>query len=307
MRILIGYDGSPNADQMIDDLRMAGLPRSGDIVLVCIKELWLAYGNEITCEDLSQRYCLCETEALAARACQRLSRYFPEWHIKSLVQAGSPARMLLRAAEEWRPDLIVVGAHGSNISERVVFGSTAQKVLSEASCSVRVTRGGTQELLERWGHATSAWDALPDESPVRIVIGVDGSPGSLAAVHAVAGRNWPRGSKARLVTSVMVHKLARARVNAPTGAESEIVTVQNEAHDIQQVLKSELVAAGLDVSATVREGDPRIVLLDESERWSADVIFMGASGYEHLERYLLGIVTTSIATRAYCTVEVVRN
>ena len=48
------------------------------------------------------------------------------------------------------------------------------------------------------------------------------------------------------------------------------------------------------------------LLLEEAERWGADCIFVGARGLNRLERLLLGSVSTAVAARARCSVEVVR-
>ena len=55
----------------------------------------------------------------------------------------------------------------------------------------------------------------------------------------------------------------------------------------------------------VKEGDPKRVLIEEAEQWGADCIFVGARGLRRLERFLLGSVSTAVAARAHCSVEVV--
>ncbi|MCV4785306.1 universal stress protein, partial [Escherichia coli] len=54
--------------------------------------------------------------------------------------ADSPAWGIIKRADEWQPDLIVVGSHGRTAIERFVLGSVSQKVLYEARCSVRIAR-----------------------------------------------------------------------------------------------------------------------------------------------------------------------
>jgi nucleotide-binding universal stress UspA family protein len=63
---------------------------------------------------------------------------------------------------------------------------------------------------------------------------------------------------------------------------------------------------GLAVSSVVKAGDPKHVLLEEAEQWQADGMFLGARGLKRIERFLLGSVSTAMATRAHCSVEVVR-
>ena len=39
MRILIGYDGSPNSDAALDDLMLAGLPDGSEVLVVSVGDL----------------------------------------------------------------------------------------------------------------------------------------------------------------------------------------------------------------------------------------------------------------------------
>jgi nucleotide-binding universal stress UspA family protein len=56
-----------------------------------------------------------------------------------LVRAGSPAREIIAVAEETGADLIVVGSHRPNFSNYLI-GSTADRVVRHATCSVLVDR-----------------------------------------------------------------------------------------------------------------------------------------------------------------------
>ena len=69
----------------------------------------------------------------------------------------------------------------------------------------------------------------------------------------------------------------------------------------------ELQKAGLTATAAVRDGDARSVLLEEAESWPADCIFVGAQGLTAVERFLMGSVSAAAASRAKCSVEVVRS
>ena len=67
-----------------------------------------------------------------------------------------------------------------------------------------------------------------------------------------------------------------------------------------------LFGVGLDVSNYVYEGNPKEVLVRVSEEWQADAIFLGARGLHHGDRLSLGTVASSVASRAHCSVEIVR-
>ena len=70
--------------------------------------------------------------------------------------------------------------------------------------------------------------------------------------------------------------------------------------------RQQLEAAGLHVHSLVNDGDPKTLLVEEATNWGADTLFVGAKGHNLIERFLIGSVSTSIISRAECSVEVVR-
>ena len=56
------------------------------------------------------------------------------------VQSGYPATEILMLVEERRIDLLVMGSHGLTGLAHVLFGSTADRVVRKATCSVLTVR-----------------------------------------------------------------------------------------------------------------------------------------------------------------------
>jgi nucleotide-binding universal stress UspA family protein len=63
---------------------------------------------------------------------------------------------------------------------------------------------------------------------------------------------------------------------------------------------------GLTVTSAVLEGNPPEAILDEAERWGADLVVVGSHGYGPVKRRLLGSVSQAVALHAACSVEIVR-
>ena len=315
MKILIGYDGSPCADAALDDLSRAGLAREGKACVLSVTEIWLPPPPPSSYEiveqarqvhvpaDLKHVYDNCsaaveEARFQAQQAADRLRTNFPGWEITTDAASGSPAWELVLKADQWQPDLIVVGSHGRSAISRLVLGSVSQRVLTEARCSVRVARGRLEE---------------PD-TPVRIVIGVDGSPGSELAVRQVASRIWPPGSEVRVIsandplTPTFVGQLVGQLI--PAIPESIEESNQFDREWLTKMAKRSIEIlrdAELKVSSEIVEGNPKRVLPAIAEEWGADCIFVGSIGFSNrFERFVLGSVSAAVAARAHCSVEVVR-
>jgi nucleotide-binding universal stress UspA family protein len=60
--------------------------------------------------------------------------------IEEIVSSGKPHHEILRIADEQGSDLIVLGIHGRNPVDRLLFGSTAEPVVRRAECPVLTVR-----------------------------------------------------------------------------------------------------------------------------------------------------------------------
>jgi nucleotide-binding universal stress UspA family protein len=312
IKILIGYDGSDCAEAALDDLQLAGLPTEAQASVLSVTEIFMPppppSGYEIVEQarevhvpaDMKRVYAagspaMKNAQSLAERGAARLRANFPQWEVSTEWGCGSPAWELIRKADQWQPDLIVVGSHGRSAVGRLVLGSVSQRVLAEARCSVRIARGRVEE----------------PGTPARIVVGVDGSPASQKAVREVAARLWPLKSEVRVIAVNDPLSLTFVGALIPPLARSVEESNESDRHWLKRVLDDcvqLLIPAEVNVSTQILEGNPKAVLVEAAEKWRADSIFVGSTGFSNrLERFVLGSVSSTIAARAHCTVEVVRK
>jgi nucleotide-binding universal stress UspA family protein len=302
MKILIAYDGSDCAKAALDDLGRAGMPREADATILSVSEVWLPLAhNSATRTSAAQpglprqtlRSAAATTQpvteilALALQARSRLQSHFPAWNINAEESSGSPAREILKRASELQSDLIVLGSHGHSGLGRFLLGSVSQKVVNEAPCSVRVARG-------------TVWK---NGAPVRILLGLDGSCGSLAAVDVIAGRAWPIASEVRIVTVIDPHTSG----TAPQLPAGQLCVADEHVDEFIRRATRKLADAELTVTSKIETGDPKRLLVAAAEEWGAECVFIGASCEPTpFGRLLLGTVATAVVARAQCSVEVVR-
>jgi nucleotide-binding universal stress UspA family protein len=74
-----------------------------------------------------------------------------------------------------------------------------------------------------------------------------------------------------------------------------------------EAVERELTEAGLTAISIVREGDPKRMIVEEAQQWGADCNFVGAQGHGRVEKLHLGSVSSAVAARAHCSVEIVRQ
>jgi len=307
MNILIAYDGSDCATSALDNLRRAGLAPEARAIVISVADVWLPPPEMDSKEGASalrpaavERAYVQAAQALAAarefseNGAARLRQMFPHWEVLAEAVADSPAWAMIKRATEWPADLAVVGSHGHSSISRLMLGSVSQKVVVEAPCSVRVGRK----------------DRRPADAPARILVGLDGSTDADAAVTVVGARDWPAGSEIRLMTSIDAKILSAAQL--PTDSVAKWIAEGDEDASSwvsRMIARSaeKLRISGLRVSSLIKQGDPKNSLLKEAETWDPDAIFVGARGHRLVDRLLLGSVSASIAARAHCSVEIVRE
>jgi nucleotide-binding universal stress UspA family protein len=308
MKILIGYDGSECAEAALQDLRRAGLPAEADVLVVSVADVFLPPPANKETDDIfplivptsvkraheQAAIKVAHAHDLAHKAKTTLARLFPNWELRAEACADSPAWALIKRAWKWKPNLIVVGSHGhSAFGGRLILGSVSLRVLYEGDTSVRVARG-------RVGG---------EKCPIRIIVGIDGSTNSLAALNAVAERSWPKGTEVRLVAALDTVFSINTSAQKPAVVKWFEVSNEKDLISLRQIfdaLADKLCDLGLTASTEFKKGDPKEVLIEEAETFHADSIFVGARGMRGIERLMLGSVSAAVAARAPCSVEVVR-
>lgn len=74
-----------------------------------------------------------------------------------------------------------------------------------------------------------------------------------------------------------------------------------------RIIRESFTEQEVPVSTKVLRGSPIKVILEEAEKWKADVIVVGSLGHNFLSRMFLGSVSEAIVRHAKCTVLVVRG
>ena len=313
MKVLIGYDGSQSADAALVDLQRAGLPKEAEALIVSVADIMMVpetSAYELAGDALMSRrvssgllYAQRQTERVlkeakdfATQARDRVRSYFPHWSIRAETLAGSAAFELISKANEWRPDLLVLGSHGRSAVSRFILGSVSKKVVTDSDHTIRVARGNVERDVNE---------------PPKVVIGVDGSTEAEQAIRTVGSRVWPHGTEVRIVT--VDETVSPRGIAHILPLPAEMIGSSNEgsftkAKQMAEWAAEELGVIGLKVSVVQEKGDPRRVLIEQARAWDADSIFVGGRRFSSaFERLQLGSVATALVTKAHCSVEVVRS
>ena len=218
---------------------------------------------------------------------------------------GDPREALLELAERERVDLLALGSRGQNTLMRWMLGSVSSHAVTHAPCSVLVVRppgrsGGSAE-------PAPARPFARQEGAMNIVIGVDDSVHSRAAVDFVRRMSWPEDTQAVVLSVAHPAAIAYAEAYAPATAPPSMPDDMVRRHEeIASVAERALQGAHLTTRAEVATGDPRLELVELAHRERADLVVVGSHGRTGIAKLLMGSVASYVATHAPCSVLVVK-
>jgi len=135
----------------------------------------------------------------------------------------------------------------------------------------------------------------------RMLVAVDGSEYSLAAVKAAAKLAAERGIKSVTLINVIPVAVSTVGVTVTAAPPEDI-----EAWEVFDKPKALLKAVGVEAKLLLREGDPADEIVNAAKEGGYDLIVVGHRGLSPVKAFLLGSVSDRIVRHAPCSVLVVR-
>ena len=138
-KILIAVDSEPIAVRAVDiGAELANALRA-EIALINVVDSALGYPADTGGVPPGEILALAKQDA--KKLISNLRRHLSaETIVMELVPVGSPATEIVRAANDWSADMIVLGSHGRKGVQRALLGSVAEAVMRQARCPVLVIR-----------------------------------------------------------------------------------------------------------------------------------------------------------------------
>ncbi len=279
MRVLVAFDGSPDADvaaQLAASLRW---PEGSHVRLVAAVEGDLPPLSPRDPDEARVRGEPPELAAALDAAVARIAR--PAVTVDRTVRRGHPATALVEEAFEFDAELLVLGRRRLARIRSILGASVAAEVIDTAPCPVLIARSvAVREVL------------LP----------TDGSEPSAKAIELVAG--WTIFERLR-VHVPSVAPAAGAEMSALAVVRGRLETAMSRRHADRAA--GRLRRAGRAVDVHVDAGVPVARILDLVNRESIDLVVLGTRGRTGLRRALLGSVARDVLSSAATSVLVVRG
>ncbi|MFA6210418.1 MAG: universal stress protein [Candidatus Obscuribacterales bacterium] len=303
MKILAAIDGSFQSEAAIDALGSFKWAGGTEIILFTVLKADLGLGFGRKAEDqtaLLKEMAASTAESLKGIATD-LEKNLPGCRVTFQIAEGEAKAEILDGAKANAVDMIIMGSRGHKGMELILLGSVSQGVLMQAQCPVVIVKS----------EASSEAPNL-QEGFKNVLLTVDNSPYSRAALAWVKTLNWSSATRFKLVT--VVQALTDSFASEESAVRATSLTRQHDS--LHAMARSELEAMAQDliehvgpgrVTTQVGEGDPREVILHVASNWSADLIVMGSHGRTGLTKLLLGSVSHAVAVHGYCSVAIVKG
>jgi nucleotide-binding universal stress UspA family protein len=143
MKVLIGVDDSPHARVTLGFVRKMAWPEGTRMrVVTALTSEGMPFGAYEPSAAVRSAGMVEEIRELQESLVARGQRDLVDAGLdaEGRVIEGDPCPALLREAEQFGADLLVVGSHGHSGIERLLMGSVATQVVANARCSVLVVR-----------------------------------------------------------------------------------------------------------------------------------------------------------------------
>lgn len=273
--IVVGYDGSPDADLALD---------------------WAARTATVTSTPVEVVIVGTHMDPVIGHFREHNERLVDEWHQRAFssleetgvaswdvaVRRGPTVPVLLAAATN--AGMLVVGSRGHGLLLGSLSGSVSQHVARHATCPVVVVR------------------PLRQPGALQIVVGIDGSEGARAALRFACTRASATGESVVAVHAYRAWPLP-VRDQPPFrwtagGAEQAERLLSATTEDVRGDFDK------VDLTMMALAGAADRLLLDLSAMSSQVVV--GSRGRDAFAEMLLGSVAQEVLHRAECPVAVVR-
>lgn len=288
MKVILATDGSEHSEEAA--WLLAHLPHSEPLELTVVSVFSTStIPRSIETSEWIRRE-MTRRQDDAHAACASIEQMFEGANVtlNKRVIEGHASKAIVKLAEEQDADLVVLGARGQTLLERMVLGSVSDFVATHAHCSVLVVR---PVGLDKRHHGC-----------LHLGIAYDASEPSQFSLSQIENFNWKENT---VIDVVSVFASTARYVGHPL--PEDVPAIQQAMRSISESAVERLRQICPDVEQHVIEanhlGDGIVQFAKDHE---IDLLVMGDTGSGLLGKFLLGSVSRYVLRHAGCSVWIAR-
>jgi nucleotide-binding universal stress UspA family protein len=274
--IVVGYDGSEQADDALALAQQLRDPDGGRLVIACVFPFYRGFAFPVG-PALYATMLLDDAEATLRDAVAELDPGVP--HVTRAIAESSPARALNDLAEAEDADVIVLGSTHSGTAARLAGRATVQRLLHGAPCAVAIAAPGQRSRRRVMRRIGVAYDASAEARE------------ALERAYALAAAHHADVLVCRAVEMLQFG--------------SSYVATEDDArlrHSLERLARRQVEEAtamapeGVSAGGAVSVGRPVPAILEGCG--DVDLLVAGSRSYGPLRRALVGSTSLGLAAHA---------
>lgn len=279
MRILVPVDFSEITNATLRTAKRICEAHGGEVILfhAVSPVLYMPHPESLSVDVIDVKV-LQDIEAKKRKEAEERLRGLQEFlkpvGSRILVEVGDPRDLILEAEERENPDIVIIGSHRKGLVERILIGSTAEKVVKHSLRPMIVIKGFEPTFSRK------------------VVLAYDFSRTAEEMVTFALEFLKPFGVRVEILH-------VEERIDIPVVeriGEAIYAKYREEKRKYMRSVEGRFREAGLEVSSVFREGeDPAEEIVRRiREDGEIDMLLMGSRGLSGLRRVLLGSTSTEV-------------
>lgn len=290
MRVLLCTDGLAGSDAATAWLERFPPTEPSSLQVVAIAQSPLALSVPSSALRTLNDLIVARTRRACEVARSLLRDGWPDLGVR--LMEGDAHEQVLRAAEEWRAELVVLGRAAVSHDDSSLLGSVARMAARHLECSVLVVNRAPSSVRQ-------------------IVVGMDGSPGVREAIRLLSLFRFdpaPHLLALGVVNSWWRQAIGDEEIPPATRAALSDMEVR-QATDADAILSrvAPVLAGRAIVETQTVVGAPADVILSASSERAADLVVIGNQGGGRIRRLPLGSDAERLVAGATCPILIGRK
>ncbi len=308
MKVLFAIDYSNHSKNALNLFRRMQVPTGSDVYLMHVNtpEEWPV--SSVAGRSLHLPAAISDLRAKASTHAREVLGQLETvlqgqtLNVHTEVVEGNPGEEILKATDQYGIDLVVLGPRGLSKVAGFLLGSVSEWILGEATCSVLIGRPLARQKRT--------------SGPMRILLAIDGSPDTWAAVDFLKTLNFPKSSKLILVHVVrkQVYQTEQVLIGDRSSREQFAKLAEKILKDrgregvrLFEQIRERLGSAEFIIEERLAFGHEAQEILKAARQTRAELVVVGSKGLTGLRRLLLGSVSHKVVRNASCSVLVIRS
>jgi nucleotide-binding universal stress UspA family protein len=297
MKILVPIEDILFGSAIADFIVAHAWPAGTVVKLLCVIEPFLLEQNQghapfSRLMELSGRQIVGAAHHTLDEVMKRIKRSHPELQVEKHVIEGPVKDEILRNASEWQADLIIAGSHGRSGFSRFFLGSVSLMLVSESPCPVLLIKPDAK-TLEVWDKINTFDSDLKVEESTnnwhlqKILVALDDTAIADQVVNFVIAHHWTQPAQFKLLSVMRLPPFFER-------TQVELAAVHADRVSVRECVLRKLALKMRDyfhsphIEEALLDGDPRKLIVESAEAWSADLIVLGSHYRDPAKRFALG-------------------